>query len=153
VRGAGSIITDTGTEWILNCNWDKPEDFFLPKNTQVVTIKADTNGSEMGGILASFSNHEVTDETWLCGECTSFNSSLSGLECMKNATTFGDNGTHSIPKPPSGDFSSGEAAKAQWIWVENVTASHVWCMKEFGKLRKFMDAWGCRGVGTTPSDV
>jgi hypothetical protein len=31
-------------------------------------------------------------------------------------------------------------------------------MKEFGKLRKFMDAgsdlpWGCRGVGTTPSGV
>jgi hypothetical protein len=67
---------------------------------------------------------------------------------MKNATTFGDNGTHSIPKPPSEDFSSGEAAKAQWIWVENVTASHVWCMKEFGKLRKFMDAtMGMQGGG------
>jgi hypothetical protein len=139
VRGAGSIITDTGTEWIMNCNWQTPEDFFLPKNTQVVTIKAHTNGRDMGGILASFSNHVVTDETWLCGECTSFNSSLSGLECMKNATTFGETGTPSILKPPGYDFS-GEAAKAQWIWVENVTTSHVWCMKEFGKLRKFMEA-------------
>ena len=51
--------------WILNCDWETPEDFVVPNNTKIVTIKAYTNGSHVGGILASFSNNVVMDEAWL----------------------------------------------------------------------------------------
>ena len=125
MRGTGSITSDAGVELILNCNWDEPEDFVLPGNTRIVTITARTNGSHVGGILASFSNNEVTDKTWRCEE-TAPNSTI------ENATTSEENGTLSI----LGKDFSGDAANAQWIWVKNTMATHVRCMKTFGKSSK-----------------
>ena len=108
--------------WILNCDWRTPEDFFLPSNTKVVTIKARTNGSLAGGIRASFSNNVVTDKTWICAE-----DGEKGEP--KNATTVNE-----IENMTGSDFS-GDAAKAQWIWAENPSATSVWCVKTFSKSR------------------
>ena len=122
MRGTGSITSDAGVELILNCNWDEPEDFVLPGNTRIVTITASTNGSHVGGILASFSNNEVTDKTWRCEETAPYSA-------IKNATTFEENGKLSI----LGEDFSGDAANARWIWVKNTKATRVQCVKTFGK--------------------
>ena len=110
--------------WIMNCEWQTPEDFFLPSDTKIVKIKARTSGSLVGGIRASFSNNVVTDETWICEED-------GGKGEPKNATiaTF-----YKIENMTGNDFS-GDAAKAQWIWAKNPSATSVWCVKTFSKLR------------------
>ena len=124
VRGTGSVTTDVNSlVWILNCDWETPEDFVVPNNSKIVTIKAYTNGSHVGGILASFSNNVVTDEAWLC---------MEKGENWENATTVKINGKSSLPKPTGDDFS-GEAARAQWIWVRNTSATNVTCKRTFSK--------------------
>ena len=129
VRGTGNVKIDVNSlVWILNCEWETPEDFVVPNNTQTVTITAHTNDSHMGGILASLSNNVVTDEAWLCVE--------KG-ENWENATTVKINGTSSLPKPTGDDFS-GDAARAQWIWVKNTSATNVSCKRTFSKSNNSM---------------
>ena len=119
MRGTGSVKIDVNSlVWILNCDWKTPEDFVVPQNTQIVAITAHTNGSHMGGILASFSNNVVTNETWHCME-------NGDNEKTEIATTS------NLPKPTD-DFSGG-AARARWIWVKNIHATHVACIKTFSK--------------------
>ena len=110
--------------WILNCDWRTPEDFFLPSNKKIVTIEARTNGSLAGGIRASFSNNVVTDETWLCAED-------GGKGGPRSATTA----TFYENENMQGNDFSGDAAKAQWIWAENTSATSVWRVKTFSKSR------------------
>ena len=121
VRGTGSVTIDVNSlVLILNCDWRTPEDVVVPNNTKILTIKAYTSGSHVGGILASFSNNVVTDEAWLC---------MEKGENWENATTVKINGTSSLPKPTGDDFS-GDAARAQWIWVKNTSATYQRCMQE-----------------------
>ena len=129
VRRTGSVTIDVNSlVWILNYDWETPEDFVVPNNTKIVTIKAYTNGSHVGGILASFSNNVVTDEAWLC---------MEKGENWENATTVKMNGTTSLPKPTGDDFS-GDAATAQWIWVKNTSATNVACKRTFSKSNNSM---------------
>ena len=86
-------MTDNGTEYILNKDWRVAQRFTLPVDTNVVTIKGGNDPNNVGGILASFSNDVVTDDTWQCADmslCTS--GECESPVTWKDAQTYGVNG-------------------------------------------------------------
>ena len=127
IDSGGSLIVDTGEKHNLETDWWETERFILPGDTKVVTIKGDNSGGP-GAILASFSNGVVTDGTWQCADM----SSCTTTECENSVTwqgakTYGINGKKPWNTRPYIDST------AKWIWVDNISATRVWCKKTFGK--------------------
>ena len=133
IDNSGSLVTDTGEKRNVVCEWKTPGRFTLPGDTKVVTIKAhnDHGPDDKGGLLASFSNHVVTDETWQCadmGSCTPAH--CESVAKWKQAKPYGLNVASTWPwykKIPE------IAETAKWIWVTDSTATRVWCRKTFSK--------------------
>ena len=102
-----------------------------------MTIKAH-NPNSVGGILASFSNNVVTDDSWECTvkkDCGSSCDDGSFHPAWGPAVVYGRNDETTTPwyKANKGKLNQIES-NAQWIWVENKVATAVWCRKTFGKL-------------------
>jgi hypothetical protein len=125
----GSIeieIENNRTKVVLNETLEQPQRFVFPEDTQVVTIKA----RACGGILASFSNDIVTDESWYCTDSSSCSSGGCSSSKWENAVTVRKNGFFStLPKPPE------IASSAQWIWISHSSAPSVWCKRTFGRFK------------------
>ena len=117
----------------VNGDWKQPERFVLPEDTQVVTIKAH-NSEFVGGILASFSNGYVTDESWSCADSSSCDDASDNCPSLKwkNASTFGKNDGSPTPWGLQGRMKI--SSRAQWIWISSVLATSVWCKRTFGKF-------------------
>ncbi len=137
IDDSGSMEMETKTKpkevILVNGNWRLPERFVLPEDTQVVTIKAH-NHVFVGGILASFSNGYVTDESWNCAYKTTCDDSSNSCPNLQwnNATTFLKKYAHSTT------WVSGRikfASSAQWIWISSASATSVWCKRTFGKFK------------------
>ena len=135
IDNGGSLMIDTGEEHLLSTHWLETEQFTLPRDTKVVTIKGGDIGG-VGAILASFSNGVVTDGTWQCANINS----CTTTECensvaWQDATTYGVNGDK--PSPWNRKINDIKST-AQWIWVDNKSAARVWCKKTFGKFIRIM---------------
>ena len=125
----GSLTTDTGVVHENNGNWQKAEHVHIPGNTKWVEIKAQNPG-DVGGILASFSNGVVTDESWQCADVSEASKPVWG-----QAVGYGYNNKDT---EPWGRVNGGKAipeieSRAQWIWVSDRYAETVLCMKNFCK--------------------
>ncbi len=134
IDNSGSLVIDTGENRNVVCEWQKAEHFTLRGDTKVVTIKAhnDKGLQDVGGILASFSNNVVTDESWNCTDmimCPRENSDCEGLANWQPAKTYGHNNKKISPWSEISKIKQ----TAQWIWVENKVAKRVWCRKTFGE--------------------
>ena len=130
------MTDDNGTEHILNKVWEVAQRFTLPADTKVVTIKGGNDPGNVGGILASFSNGVVTDDTWQCADmslCTT--GKCESPVTWQDAQTYGVNGETNRPWHGQGRFQEIEST-AKWIWVNNSLATRVWCNKTFGKSHK-----------------
>ena len=142
IDNSGSMEIETKTKpkevILVNGDWKQPERFVLPEDTQVVTIKAHKSGS-VGGILASFSNGYVTDESWSCADSSSCDASTDDCPSLKwnNASTFGKNGSSPTPLGLQGRMII--SSSAQWIWISSFSATSVWCKRTFGKFN-----WMCK---------
>ena len=121
----------------INDNWRRAEKIILPGNTKTVTIKA-RNPSDVGGILASFSNGVVTDESWQCADMSSCHSACCESDPnWRQALSYGSNNKNTDPWGTHLRKAIPEIEpKAQWIWVSDRYAKRVWCKKSFSKLSK-----------------
>jgi hypothetical protein len=136
VDNSGRLITDSGEKRNVVCMWSKVKHFTLSGHTKHVTIKA-YKARGKNGILASFSNNVVTDESWQCANmdgCISSDCESFAATKWSNATAYGFNIEDS-------DRNSREKineikSTAQWIWAKNGEAERVWCRKGFGKLSR-----------------
>jgi hypothetical protein len=125
INSTGSIQIEDDKKWVEE-NWRQPRRFVLPEGTQVVTIKARRDDTMYGGILASFSNGNVTDKSWSCRCC-------DWSECFESCS---NSDWENPPKTTLNTVSFPKiASSAQWIWVNNASASSVWCRKTFGKFK------------------
>ena len=133
----GKLITDTGENCSVNSDWWTTQHFTLPSDTRSVTIKAHNYPGSPGGILASFNNNVVTDDSWECADVKDCGSSCdngSYQPAWKPAITYGRNDdTTTIWYKNKGKLNKIES-NAQWIWVTDRMATNVWCRKTFGKL-------------------
>ena len=132
----GRLITDTGKNYSVNNDWWTTQHFILPSDTRNVTIKA-YNPGNVGGILASFNNNVVTNDSWECADVKDCGSSCddgSYQPAWKRAVTYGrnDDTTTIWYKAKNGKLNKIES-NAQWIWVANSWATNVWCRKTFCK--------------------
>ena len=133
IDNSGSLITDSGEERRIVCEWDEPVNFTLPGDTKSVTIKAHNDPNYVGGIVGSFKSatfNNVTDGSWECRECSSRNDTNCTEYPWQNATTYGF-----IDKenPWKRKKLIGIQESAQWIWVSSRQATRVCCKKTFGK--------------------
>ena len=113
----------------VNGNWWTAKEYALPGNTKYVAIEA-RNPNHNGGILASFSNDVVTDESWQCADMNSCH--LHWRSCnWRRAISYGsnNNSTRTVLK---GKIPKIER-KAQWIWVNDQSTTWVKCKKTFSK--------------------
>ena len=124
IDDGGRLITGSGEERIILCHDLVLEQFTLPANTKVVTVKAH-NSHGMGGMLASCSNNVVTDGSWQCADLSRCNTKDCHVKWeLAAAGRLERNFDRKIP---------GIKQSALWIWVQNQTAERVWCRKNFGK--------------------
>ena len=117
-------------ETIEKANW--PQRLVLPRDTQCVTIKVSNCFEQNAGILASFSNGNVTDGSWKCTDSTScdWETQNCSSDAWKDASVVANNGAHST----STKFQE-IASNAQWIWISHSLSISVWCKKTFGKFK------------------
>lgn len=113
-------------------NWPQSTTFRLPAGTKVVGIECDDVGV-VGGILASFSNGMVTDDTWQCSSRFSPTwASFSFEGNWPSAYTIGRHGMS--PWNTIRRISSN----AKWIWTPgwHYQDRRVYCRKVIvpGKL-------------------
>ncbi len=126
-------MTDTGENRNVVCEWWTAEHFTLRGDTNVVTIKAHNDpDNNVGGILASFSNNVVTDESWQCADMSSWPAVTNAS--WEQAVTYGLN-SDPIGGEKKWTNITEIALSAKWIWVDDSTATRVWCRKTFGKLK------------------
>ena len=122
-------MVDTGEKHDLTPDWTITDRFALPGDTKVVIIKGDNGRGSPGGILASFSNGVVTDDTWQCADM----SSCATTEC-ENSVTWQGAKTYGVNKNnPTWKTRPYIDSTAQWIWVNSSSAERVWCKKTFCK--------------------
>ncbi|XP_028399142.1 uncharacterized protein LOC114522605 [Dendronephthya gigantea] len=135
IDNRGLVVTDTGEEHNVSNEWRQPEHFILPGDIQFVTIKARNDPGGPGGILASFSNNVTTDASWECADMKSCQTSCGNVRsepAWKQAVTYGQNDNSStIWYRANRGKLDGIESKAYWIWVQNWTATDVWCRKTF----------------------
>ena len=136
IDNSGSLITDSGEERKIVCEWDEPVNFTLPRDTKSVIIKAHNDRGNVGGIVASFKSaafNIVTDESWECADLNSYKTPniCSCVECTwQKAKTYGYVNASNNPWKAK---VKGINGSAQWIWVSNSHATRVWCKKTFGE--------------------
>ena len=108
-----------------------PRRLVLPNNTQSVTIKVRKYSNQKVGILASFSNGNVTDGSWRCVNSTTCNwESNSCSSVMWESASVVRNSAVSTPaRYPE------IASNAKWIWISYHPPANVWCKKTFGKFQ------------------
>jgi hypothetical protein len=126
INSTGSIQIEDDKKWVEE-NWRQPRRFVLPEGTQVVTIKARRDDTMPGGILASFSDGNVTNNSWSCIDCGTF----SDAHCESYSISNWENPPRTWNKTSYPEIASS----AQWIWVKNSSATSVWCRKTFGKFK------------------
>ena len=109
-------------------SWTRSSTFAVSAGTQVVGIKC-IDWHAVGGILASFSTGEVTDDSWQCS--TEASTGWASPEFVptpawKQATVIGNNGVRPWGKRP------GISESAKWIWTPKWKGGHrlVYCRKE-----------------------
>ena len=121
----------------LNSDWKIAERFTLAEDSRVVTIKArNVADGNVGAILASFSNNVVTDETWQCSNRGDYSYHVNNDSNWQAAITYGYNNEHASHiwiGVNQGKPVEGIKQTAQWIWVNDSTATAVWCRKTFGE--------------------
>ena len=120
--GSGSTWVNTSKKQIeINVRSKQAHRFVWPKDTKTVTIKAQGRNK---GILASFSNGIVTDESWSC--CSHVSGSYHSDHEWENASIV-TNASFGRPQEI--------ASNAKWIWISNSGARNVWCKRTFGKFK------------------
>jgi hypothetical protein len=138
IDNKGTLTTDTGEVYYKSSNWSEAESFTLPGNTKYVIIKALNDPGNVGGILASFSNGVVTDESWECANMSSHESGNCGSEPKwHKAKEYGPNNKTISPWGTHLTYLNKTISeiepRAQWIWITNASATSVWCKKTFSK--------------------
>ena len=137
IDNSGRLITDVGNDSSVDGDLWTPKSFTLTGDTKIVTIKAHNEVGGPGGILASFSNKVLTDESWDCADMKGrhpFCSNGSSGPLWKPAVTYGRNDNAStIWYQFRGRKLDEIESNAQWIWVNDSTATEVWCRRMFGK--------------------
>ena len=118
---------DQATIWVnqvlvtkpLNNNiWNKAQNYEFPECLRVIAVAITNNGGP-GGLLASFDNGVITDNSWRCSETvplhqwTSFDFDDS---VMPRATVYGGHSLISTISP-----------KAFWIGTGNPNAPKMFC--------------------------
>ena len=115
--GSGSILVDPNEKDVqMNLRSKQPHRFVLPEDTKTVTIKA-PSGSE--GILASFSNGIVTDDSWSCD--------ASGPHFPN------PNWQNASVTEPNVSRPQEIASNANWIWIRDSDTTSVRFKRTFGK--------------------
>ncbi|XP_028409320.1 uncharacterized protein LOC114531923 [Dendronephthya gigantea] len=135
IDNSGRLITDTGKNCSVNNDWQTPQQFTLPGDTRSVLIKAHNDPGNVGGILASFNNNVVTNDSWECADMKDCGFSCdirSSYYAWKPAVRYGRNDDTRTPwHIGNGGKIKHIKSNAQWIWVENSRAKDVWCRKTF----------------------
>ena len=102
-------------------NWRFASTFQIPGDTRVISVRGE-NSEGPYGVLGSFSNGLVTNESWKCS---------SDLYPRWNSPDFDDgHWPHAVAVGKHGDgpwkVISGIALTAQWIWAAG-DADEVYC--------------------------
>lgn len=105
-----------------NENWIRATDFVIPGNTRVISVTAKAWGFKHG-ILGSFSNGLVTNESWKC---------TKDLYPGWNTPEFDDGnwpaavvlGKHGVT--PWGNIA-GISTSAKWIWTAGPGFDTIYC--------------------------
>ena len=105
-----------------NGNWQIADTFLVPGNSRVISVAGKDAGSEFG-ILGSFSNGLVTNESWKCS---------SVLYPGWNSPDFDDRQwPYAVVIKNHGDspwgFINGIAKTAKWIWTAGQDDNEVFC--------------------------
>lgn len=95
-----------------NDNWQIATTFHMPGDTRVISVKGKDWGSQFG-ILGSFSNGLVTNESWKCSSVlySGWNSPDFNDQLWPFAKVVGNHGDS-----PWG-FIASIAQTAKWIWT------------------------------------
>jgi hypothetical protein len=106
---------------------EQAQRFVLPEDTKIVAIKVTPRRWYLRGILASFSNGNVTDESWSCADSSSCQQSFQ--DCNSSAWKKAEIMTN----PP--DRPREIASSAKWIWIRESYRYNFWCKRTFGKFK------------------
>ena len=103
-------------------NWKVSSTYLIPGDTRVISVKGKNNKGRYG-ILGSFSNELVTNESWKC---------CSVRSPGWNSPDFDDrNWSHAVVVGEHGEnrwrVISGIAQTPKWIWAAGKYASEVYC--------------------------
>ena len=120
------IVIANGVEIGEEVTKGKTTTFTLPKALQVLVVLATHYSIDAPGILGSFSNGVVTDETWKCtGEPVSSGWGTSDYDDSQwpTAVEYGNNTNPALPLWEG----QGILPSAKWIWVANRTSGNIYC--------------------------
>ncbi|CAB4027935.1 Hypothetical predicted protein, partial [Paramuricea clavata] len=113
INSTGSIQIENDKKSVEE-NLRQPRRFVLPEGTQVVTIKARRDYTTPGGILAFFSDGNVTDTSWSCIDCSQFQ---CFDECIYACKSCSKSNWEKPSKTTLNTISFPKiASSAQWIW-------------------------------------
>ena len=138
IDNSGSLVTDSGEERRIACEWKVPKHFTLPGDTKSVTIKAHNDQGYVGGIVASFKSslyNIVTDASWECADVSSCDTTNCTGYAWRKAISYGY--INEVKRPwrwkKADNEIKGIEQSAQWIWVSHSKSERVWCKKTFGE--------------------
>ena len=105
-----------------NRDWIRATDFVIPGNTRVISVMAKARRFDHG-ILGSFSNGLVTNESWKCTKrwYLGWNSPHLDDRTWPAAVVLGKHGVS-----PWGNIA-GISTAAKWIWTAGPGFSTIFC--------------------------
>ena len=105
-----------------NENWIRATDFVIPENTRVISVMAKAVRFDHG-ILGSFSNGLVTNESWKCTKdrYLGWNSPHFDDRTWPAAVVLGKHGVS-----PWGTIA-GIGMNAKWIWADRPGFDTIYC--------------------------
>ena len=121
--GSGNIRVNFNGQEVQIEYLEQPQRFVLPEETKTVTIEA---RSWSKGMLASFSNGIVTDES-----CSCLRDLPSTHPCCHNRKNASEVTETRVSTPQEIALN----AKWIWIWIRNCCVTSLPCKQTFGKFK------------------
>lgn len=124
-------------------NWHQATTFAVPVGTQVVGIECEDLHA-VGGILASFANGMVTDDTWQCSCQASAGWALPSFGgSWSSAYEIGTNGVNPW------NTITGISGSAKWIWTRGWHGEdkNVYCRRVIKPGECIFISYSCIHVG------
>ena len=116
-----------------NNEWTTTVSCTVPGNTKVVAVMIKDFWGGVGGLLGSFSDGTITDNTWKCTRTYSEQWNLATFDDNAWPAAVATRGQEDVIGGPKSDIASN----AKWIWAgpyeTNADVVIVYCRKKMGK--------------------